>query len=617
MMQWAHQHGVELVLSTKNYNHLREWLAIGTFTLPAEAMNEINDLSKSTPHTFYNSHNPAPPMWVDQVGMCSVDDRAALVETTVAQIRLDQYRLEQGQRISDLSLSLPSIKGVKSSAMADSLAIALTPSIDVKIDFTRPAFADMSTEEKQFVTLCSQRMRYQSTVRKLRHQCFRQRQVDAEEKKANGLQQNMCCLPISKNVKNPEAMPVEVAPSSEVKPFFDWLKRTDPDELPSAALTFLRGTVFPDGRMDFCKQVTGNEGFIRHFLLGNNIACQGDHVPGAEAMAALIRDPEIPIETWYLAGNAIGPKCMDVLCLALERNTHARALWLKRNPIESTGAGRIGCMLTINRDLELLDLHNCGLLDEGMHAFADGMIFGGAVAVHQQTMYIQHVYLDANGLTPDGGRAIAKWLSHANNKNVIKSLYCSINRLGDEGCIEIAESLRGSTSLMRFCIGSNGLTDRGFSRIVELAKTWPALISLDVGYYKSTFDMGEKPNYLGRDDEDETVRHICVLMKEHQSLQYLSVLNNQLSPAAISTIANCARIVNSTNSFGVPSRRSLSVDLVQLYGADAAADDDDVDVDIRGKYEPSIRVHTKAQLRVVKHADRVIHIDSIYRNSMK
>lgn len=56
--------------------------------------------------------------------------------------------------------------------------------------------------------------------------------------------------------------------------------------------------------------------------------------------------------------------------MALAGNVHARALWLKRNALGTGGAAHLGRMLATNRTLELLDVHNTGLFDEGIEALA-------------------------------------------------------------------------------------------------------------------------------------------------------------------------------------------------------------------------------------------------------
>lgn len=60
---------------------------------------------------------------------------------------------------------------------------------------------------------------------------------------------------------------------------------------------FIRGALFPDGRMDLCKQVVGpnsivelcqavsQSGAFKHFLLGNNIVFDNDTGVASQAMA--------------------------------------------------------------------------------------------------------------------------------------------------------------------------------------------------------------------------------------------------------------------------------------------------------------------------------------------
>lgn len=626
MMRWAYQHGAHLVVSTRNYDHLKQWTEVPTFALDKATMDRLNALATEMPHRFYAACTPVP---IEDEEMASYhpDELEAFACTAAEQLRVDEQRLQRGDTVSDHCMVLPSIKGHKTSPMAERIADALYP-----LDLER-----FDGDEKR--AHCSQYQRYKDLLRKLRHQVFEQRKKEAEENRK--AKKNFCCLrsPISTAVSQPEPMPVDIAPASEVKPVFMWLRDTK-DAQPSAALTFLRGTVFPDGRMDFCKQVTGNEhigalceavksnvlrsGFVRHFLLGNNIACKGDHVESAEAMASLMRDERVSIETWYLAGNEIGPRCIDVLSTALEQDTHAKALWLKRNPVLVEGAARLGRMLTVNRSLVLLDLHNCGLLDAGVKAFVD--------ACGEAPLCLQHLYLDSNGITAEGGKTLAVFA--ARNKNVLQSLYVSINRLGDEGVLAIAGALEGSTSLKRFWTGSNGITDAAMPRLAAIVMTWTSLLALDVGYYKSTFHMGERPNVLGRDDEKGTVVALRTLIEKHPTLEYLSVFNNALSIPAVTTLAALARSINSTGT-----AKRISVGLVQFgqkkkvqraQVAAAAAvtaeeketdasenskgDDDDDEKDV---VDPcpyaSIQVHTKSELRLLKHSERVVHIDSVYR----
>lgn len=274
----------------------------------------------------------------------------------------------------------------------------------------------------------------------------------------------------SDSIVDPKPMPVEITDPKEFIPFFEYLEKSP--TFPQSDTIFVRGSIFPDGRMDLCKQVVGptsiarlcktvsNSKIVRHFLLGNNVALQSNEEEGAEAFASIMKDNTKPIETWYLAGNCIGPKGIKIMSEALTNNTQCKALWLKRNPIGPLGATYLNAMLKLNETLVLLDLHNCALGDEGVN---------NLLATPYALKTLKHLYLDANGI--ESTSSIAAWC--AINKPV--TLYLSINRLGDTAIKELAFALRGSLSLKRLCLSSTHMHNDGLKCVVSMALTCPHL----------------------------------------------------------------------------------------------------------------------------------------------
>lgn len=65
-------------------------------------------------------------------------------------------------------------------------------------------------------------------------------------------------------------------------------------------------------------------------------------------------------------------------------------------------------------------------------------------------------------------------------KNVIETLYLSMNRLGDEGALAVAKALNGSETLLRLELGSNLLTDCG-EALVDEVLTMKQLLHLGLG----------------------------------------------------------------------------------------------------------------------------------------
>lgn len=583
MINWAATFDIDLVVSSRKYEHLKELIAssVGTQDIimfdqvsnhKIIDLNPIHDLKDETPFIFYTKKLTVFDEAVDTYTDQELGD---YVGSVVQQLKIDSVNLKKNDTISETCMTLPTWKRGESK-LAESIATEF--------------FTTKSDDPKR--VLDSKRNQYGNLMRKLRRKVNEQRKEMAIEKRMKK-KAAFCCMrrPVSTAVSSPSAMPVDVAPKMEVQPFFQWIENGNKSE---AAVTFTRGTFFPDGRMDFCKQVTGNQhiwnlcqavktnckksGQITHFLLGNNIACQGDNEPSARALADLMKDPEVGIETWYLAGNEIGPKCTEIICNALFDNKHAKALWLKRNPIMAAGAHSLGTVLSANQTLTILDLDNCGLFDKGVDRFVE--------ACGQHPIRLKHLYLDSNGITKS--ESLAKFLEI--NKNVLKSFFCSINRLEDK-CLDLVEALEGSTSLKRLCLASNGMTDSIVPQMIGCFMSMKSLISLDLGYYKSTFDMGEQPNYLGKIDGEQTVDFLSVFIKHHPNIKYISVANNYISSNNITKLASV--IVSCAD------KKKISADLDQM-----------------NKKNGKIRNHSKEELRVIKHMKRVLHIDSIYRNNM-
>jgi Ran GTPase-activating protein (RanGAP) involved in mRNA processing and transport len=363
-------------------------------------------------------------------------------------------------------------------------------------------------------------------------------------------------------------MPVDVTDPNEFNLFFDYLKRAEVP--PQSDTIFIRGAMFPDGRMDLCKQVVGptsierlcdtviESKIVKHFLLGNNVALQENEEAGARAFARMIKAS--PLETLYLAGNNIGSKGIKIIAEALESNEYCKALWLKRNPIGPLGALSLNAMLKVNTTLVLLDLHNCALGDTGVANLLSG-----------ELPALKHLYLDANGLESTG--AVVTWCQTGRPV----TLFLSINRLGDQNVIELARALTNNGTLKRLCLASTHLGNAGVSALVEMALTCPKLRSLDLGCYKSTGDLGEHP---GNFYDDTVILDLIRLLETSPSLKYLSTMNCKISAEGLASLPRVPWI-----SFDLGSG-------------------------------PWHHVHEPGVLRTIKQPKRVVHIDSIYRGKM-
>lgn len=583
MLRWAEQLGADVVFNTSNELHLREVLQANTH-LDARDMAEISGYYGIKTVRFF----PIADVSLVHDDLSDLVDTADYVNAVAARLDEDRRALAAGMPISNMALNLPAAtnRQLLTDPIANRIAVRLFP------------VEDGASEQPSYD-------RFRELIRKLRATSHAQREGLPKPKKASCAipagyfdarpQRFVNGAPVSSAVAYPQAMPVEVSRAEELAPFFDFLRNPQalgalPDE-GKGPLMFTRGAYFADQRMDLCKQVVGPDhigalcdavaepftrgsaprwGRVRHFLLGNNIACEGDGLTGAEAFARLMADPRVEIETWYLAGNSIGPADMGIIARALEDNTPARALWLKRNPLGKEGGAHLGRLLAKNRTLRLLDLHTTGLFDEGVEAMAQ------AFEEADGELHLRHLYAGANGLSERSLVALRRMLT-AKRPSSLVSLSISLNRFGNRGCDVFVDLLETGAlaDLLRLDLGSIGLDRPDLSRLVgALVAHCPKLRSLDLGTYLSTRDMGEAANHLAAD-----VTPLECLLREHPAIELLDVSLCSLPADSLDRLVNA-----------LGSRQSL-------HGVGGS----------RAFH------HTERERRFLKHPKRVVHIDSIYR----
>ena len=414
--------------------------------------------------------------------------------------------------------------------------------------------------------------------------------------------------PPSTAVTNPTPMPVEVAPQNELTPIFKHLLSGTSAELDCRE--FDRGAVYSDGRIDMCKQVVGApyigaltnavsaNPHVRHFLLGNNVVGDG----GAEDIAAMVRarNLEQPIETLYLAGNELTAAGAKALAAALTTDTSVTSLWLKRNPLGPEGARHLAEMLTMNTTLEVLDLVNTAIGDDGVEA-----IF---TALRDNTA-LRTIYLDSNSVTERGAAAIADYFRHLRTTNRVglTGLYAGINRLGDAGAIDLADALTGYQHLTRLDLGANRIQSDGLRAVLNCAAAIPELLFLGLGLYKSTSDMGELPNYFDGDGIDLLTDYL----RNHDNVLVLDVKDTNLRASGWPNLVAA-----------ISENRALLQFVYAQLGTKFPASVRDGIADalrrnVHARYGISLEEFRQDErIRLLKHPQQVLHIDSIYRNAM-
>jgi len=279
-------------------------------------------------------------------------------------------------------------------------------------------------------------------------------------------------------------------PGSTVDAQLDELVARLGDPAPvSDALTFPRGTLQADGRLDLCKQSLSPDDARRviraavrsphatHLLLGTN----GLGAEGVAALADALGEGH-QLRTLYLGCNHVDAAGVAPLADRLARDQTVRAVWLKRNPIGDAGATAVAEALRDNPAVRTLDLTNTGIGPVGLRALVD--------ALRTRPVPTERLYLGGNNLGPEAADLLVSLLRDAG----VSELYVAAGRLGDDGARTIAAGLPDRRVVLG--LGGNGITANGVRALADRLAT---LSALDLARPPSAIALRAEPNVVGDD----------------------------------------------------------------------------------------------------------------------
>lgn len=533
-----------------------------------------------------------------------LDDLANKLAT---QLHLDSINLDKGSDISDTCISAPHIIS------------GFNRSTNIVSQIAKIMFKANSDDEQgkawsviQYGKLLTKLRRAYRIQEKKKFDNSVAMSKESQEKIWHSLKNNPV---VSDNVKNPTAMPVDIASEEELEPFMKFLS-SDEKIIPTGVeksfvlencIKFTRGALYPDGRLDLCKQVVGPTWIeklmeslktntqITHFLLGNNII----GARGAAAIAKYIEgDNPSKIQTWYIAGNSIDHDGMALIAKALEKDKHMKYLWLKRNPLSPAGIYHIGNMLRVNNNIKILDLHNTAVYDEGVKYLCDGLKMNKSLA---------HLYLDANALTD---KSLDYLIDYFNYKYEIKekgitSLWMSMNNFTELGMVKFLDVFKKYPYIKRLFIDSNGLTEITAEKLYDVFHNNTKLKVLSLGRYKSTYEMYVATNKIG----NKGAVYIAKLLTDNKHLLYLDIMHNDISSEGMQIIENA-----------IHNNDTL---LYMRYGQHGIDPNSAINKKINKKLDSNILNANLANdpegilhQRYLRSTKTVRYIDSIYRNNM-
>jgi uncharacterized protein (DUF924 family)/Ran GTPase-activating protein (RanGAP) involved in mRNA processing and transport len=341
-------------------------------------------------------------------------------------------------------------------------------------------------------------------------------------------------LKLSKYITNP--IPEAVVPCAlhELNPLLDFLSNNFPVTEQTA---FPKGTITTDGRLDLCKQVVGPGGIgplikamnksshVKRLLLGNNIVSDTGAVDIANEMKVS------KLEAWYIAGNEFTHEGISHITEALKENIHCTSLWLKRNPLGPLSMPHIASMLKINKTIAVLDLVNCGILDEGLS------ILLNAFMGENKNTSLKVLWLDTNGITYKSASLIAQFIA---TDCVLEDFSLSCNRLCDIGIKEIAPAISTNSVLQRISFASNRIGSEGAKALCDALNKHTSINFLNLGFLKSTVAVGESANFLS----DLGSKYIAEMLMTNKSIRHLDLLHNSISQLGVNHIIEALKVNN-------------------------------------------------------------------------
>ncbi|KAI8899615.1 hypothetical protein BC833DRAFT_584865 [Globomyces pollinis-pini] len=606
LISWVAQFDVDICISSTNSNHLDNLIHYISHPLNMDLLF-WDQFEKFKQYPFKNLDWLSEPLTLNQQS----DPTLFVLDLTDNDITIltDALKNDHESILNNVE-QIPYINGIyldRLKGRSDGLYLFTRVAVEYfGTDLDKATIKDM-TSDRESVKLKWQNPNIQSCCSRLKH-LLKTIRIKMYENKTGKIRtcKSTSTRPvvddgeISDLIVNPVPMPVDIPLLEDLEPFFSWIESLK--WTPTKDVQFDRGALLSGGHLDMCKQVVGpvymgnlcqsvkcaaKTGAIKHFLMGNNVAfdkisnltgkgaayaTEESREEGIQQMVDLMKD-EYGIITWYLAGNCIDGSIMNRMADVLQFNTVCDALWLKRNPLGPDGGEAIGRMLKTNTSIKVLDLHNTGLLDEGMRRMEEASRGGVSSLVI--------LYLTGNGLTKKSSASVAKLLTR--HLDTLERIYIDMNPLGDEGMEDILQALSHSKILTLLHAGSNRLTSHGLSLIVDTCLEIPTLQILDIGFYLSTLDLGEKFNHF------DNIEPLLKLLGCHENLKVLRAENSGISKLDCDVLLSVAK-----------TRPNFTLYCYQqLY-----------------KWGHTRITHDDQELKNLIQHQYVQHIYSIYRNNM-
>ncbi|XP_076652781.1 uncharacterized protein LOC143359034 isoform X2 [Halictus rubicundus] len=176
-----------------------------------------------------------------------------------------------------------------------------------------------------------------------------------------------------------------------------------------------------------------------------------------------------------LENCGLSGRCIVTLVSALKMNTGIRELYLADNGLNLYDAIQLGSLLRINNHIQLLDISNNNIQDEGVRDILEGLI--NQIHEDKSGKGLSILVLWNNQLTKNSSPYFSRIIALS---KTLETLNIGKNMLTDELIFTVKDALKKSRTLLQLGIQSTELTCDGVTALSEIIETNQVLQRIDL-----------------------------------------------------------------------------------------------------------------------------------------
>ena len=240
--------------------------------------------------------------------------------------------------------------------------------------------------------------------------------------------------------------------------------------------------------------------------------------------AKVFMKPLQAVGTLSKAYNDISDEVANDIATIVSCNTKLNEIKISRNKVQTTGATKLFKALQRINALKYLDLNHSNITEETASVIATIFSFNTD---------LQELNLGGNHLQPSSIIKIAKGLQKISS---LAKFYIDHNNITDEVANDIAAAISCNMNLQELNLGSNNLQTSGAIKIVNSLQTISSLTKLSIDHNNITYEAADD---------------IAAVISCNINLQELNLGNNGLQTSGIISIAKSLHKISSLTKLSI------------------------------------------------------------------